>query len=202
MGDGRDSARHPMCKVKDRPNAQPVLGASQASSLVKRFARELVTSRRGASIVDVACGSGRNAIFLAEQGCEVACLDRDLKQLQHLLTSGTLKPAVTEKLHLHELDLVNDPWPFGPHTVGGIINVHFTVPALFPAFENSLLPGGCLVVETVPAHGGNYLELPRAGQLRSSLEAAFDLEFYRERKAGPGNYDAVTAQLFAKRRKP
>lgn len=98
------------------------------------------------------------------------------------------------------MDLVHDPWPFGAGTAGAIINVHFLLPALFPLFEDSLLPGGHLLIETVPAHGGNYLELSRAGQLRSALQGAFDFEFYKERKAGPGNYDAVTAQVFAKRR--
>jgi hypothetical protein len=94
---------------------------------------------------------------------------------------------------------VSDRWPFEPQTVGGIINIHFTLAALFPCFGAALLPGGCLLVETVPAHGGNYLELPRAGQLRSAFKDAFDLEFYKERKVGPGNYDAVTVRLLAKR---
>ena len=48
-------------------------------------------------------------------------------------------------------------------------------------------------METIPAHGGNYVELPRAGELRSALQHAFDFEFYKERKTGPHNYDAVTA---------
>jgi len=98
------------------------------------------------------------------------------------------------------MDLAHDPWPFGPGTAGAIINVHFLLPALFPLFQSSLIPGGYLLIETVPAHGGNYLELPRAGELRSALQGAFDFEFYKERKAGPGNYDAVTVQLLAKRR--
>ena len=97
------------------------------------------------------------------------------------------------------MDLVHDPWPFGVGIVGAIINVHFVLPALFPLFESSLLPGGYLLIETVPAHGGNYLELPRAGDLRVAFQSAFDLEFYKERKAGPGNYDAVTVKLLARR---
>src|SRR5262249_30657609 len=144
-----------------------------------------IASSQAAPIVDVACGSGRNAVFLAGLGCEIFCLDRNLAQLRRVLASGTLKPAVAGKLRLRELDLLKDQWPFGPQCVGGIINIHFTAPVLFPFYETSLLPGGCLLLETVPAHGGNYLELPRAGQLRSAVEGTFDVAFYRERKVGP-----------------
>jgi hypothetical protein len=84
--------------------------------------------------------------------------------------------------------------------VGGIINVHFLLPALFPFCESSLSPGGYLLLETVPGCGGNYLELPKAGGIRSALGKAFDFEFYKEGKVGPRGYDAVTVQLLARRR--
>src|ERR1017187_7703007 len=84
--------------------------------------------------------------------------------------------------------------------VGGIINVHFLLPALFPFCEQSLSPGGYLLLETVPGCGGNYLELPKANELRSALEMLFELEFYRERKVGPVACDAVTVQVLAKKR--
>jgi hypothetical protein len=139
-------------------------------------------------------------MFLAQCGCDVICVDKDLGKLRHLCESDLSQEARCRNLRLCEMDLVHDPWPFGVGAAGAILCVHFLLPALFPFFESSLLPGGCLLIETVPAHGGNYLELPRAGQLRAALQNAYDFEFYKERKAGPGNYDAVTVQLFAKRR--
>jgi len=98
------------------------------------------------------------------------------------------------------MDLVKDPWPFGVCTLGGIICIHFLLPTLFPFFENSLSPGGYLLLGTVPACGGNYLQLPKEGELRTTLSKAFNLEFYKEGKVGPRGYDAVTVQLLAKRR--
>lgn len=168
---------------------------------MRRFAGSIVSSSQGAPILDVACGTGRNAIFLAAQGYDVVCIDKDLTKLRSICSTGSLPDAPRGRLQMCEMDLVHDTWPFGMGTVGAIINVHFLLPTLFPRFESSLLPGGCLLIETVPAHGGNYLELPRAGDVRSALQGAFDFEFYKERKAGPGNYDAVTVQLFAKRRR-
>jgi len=104
------------------------------------------------------------------------------------------------RLTLHQIDLVKEAWPFGAGVVGGIVNVHFLLPSLFPSFESSLSPGGYLLLETVPGCGGNYLELPKAGRIRSAFGKAFDFEFYREGKTGPSGYDAVTVQMLAKRK--
>ena len=85
-------------------------------------------------------------------------------------------------------------------SVGGIINIHFTLPTLFPQFESSLIPHGYLLLETVPGVGGNYLELPKGGDLKVALGDAFDFEFYKERHVGPPEHNAVTVKLLAMRR--
>jgi SAM-dependent methyltransferase len=180
--------------------ALPDLEAPEPCLLLRRFATYIVASSQGAQILDVACGAGRNAIFLARCGCDVVCVDKNLTTLRQLCSLDPPRNAPWDNLRLCEMDLAHDPWPFGAGTAGAIISVHFLLPALFPLFQSSLIPGGYLLIETVPAHGGNYLELPRAGELHSALQGAFDFEFYKERKAGPGNYDAVTVQLLAKRR--
>ena len=51
-------------------------------------------------------------------------------------------------------------------------------------------------------HGKNYLDLPKAGQLQGLLSKDFHLPFYRERKVGPADYDAVAVKLFAQKRSP
>jgi hypothetical protein len=99
-----------------------------------------------------------------------------------------------------EIDLVKERWPFAPQSVGGIINVHFLLPALFPHFADSLAPGSYLLLETVAGHGENYLELPQRGTLKSALRQAFDLEFYEERSVGPSEHNAVTVKVLARRK--
>lgn len=99
------------------------------------------------------------------------------------------------------MDVLIDQWPFGKASLGGIIAIHFGVaPAFTEGFADSVTPGGCLLIETVGGQGGNYLELPGAGQLRSALCAAFDFEFYQERKVGPSGSDAVSVRLMARRK--
>jgi SAM-dependent methyltransferase len=176
----------------------------EPSPLVRRFAPKIAAAAAGKPVIDVACGSGRNALALAQLGCSVICVDRDLTDLQahvvHLRRTALRKASA--KLSLHQLDLVKGRWPFTARLAGAIINVHFLLPKLFPFFERSLSPGGYLLLETVPGCGGNYLELPKAGELRSVFERTFELEFYQERKVGPLGFDAVTVRVLGKKRTP
>jgi hypothetical protein len=163
-----------------------------ASSLTRQFCSTMASAAAGKPILDIACGSGRNAFALARLGCTVICADKDLSCLtapEHL--AGQIIPQ--------QLDLVTEGWPFKPLSAGGIINVHFLLPSLFPHFESTLSKGACLLLETVPGCGRNYLQLPKEGHLRSLLKGSFDLEFYKERSVGPAGSRAVVVQLFAKK---
>lgn len=104
-----------------------------------------------------------------------------------------------ENVSLQRLDLVKDVWPFGESSLGGIINVHFLLPSLFPWFERSLAPGRYVLLETEPGCGGNYMTLPTAKKLSSHFGQGFQLEFYHENKVGPRNRDAVTVKMLARK---
>jgi SAM-dependent methyltransferase len=166
---------------------------STPSPLVRRFGSKIVNAAVEKPILDAACGSGRNAIFLATLGGNVICVDMDLTKLQ----AQNLSLPLSRRLILRQLDFVKDAWPFGSCSLGGIVNVHFFLAELFPFFEESLSPGGYLLFETVPGHAGNYVELPKAGQLKGLLGKAFEIEHYKEAKVGPTDYDAVTVRLLA-----
>lgn len=169
------------------------------SPFVKRFAAKIAQAAAGKPILDIGCGSGRNAVPFLQLGCRVICLDKDLSCLNvGLLTSTCQNPPV--QLVIQRFDLASGEWPFKQNSIGGIISVHLTLPTLFPAFARSLFPGGYFLLESVPAHGGNYLELPKSGELKAHLEQTFVLESYRERRAGPPEYNAVTVRLLAARR--
>jgi SAM-dependent methyltransferase len=178
-------------------------GTLEPSLLVRKFASIIAEAAAEKPILDVACGSGRNAMALAQLGCTVICMDRDLTNLQaHVVSLRRTELRTTAaKLSLQQLDLVKDRWPFAASFAGGIINVHFLLPKLFPFLERSLSPGGYLILETVPGCGGNYLELPKAGELRSAFERNFRFDWYKEKKVGPLRYGAVTVQMLAKKLK-
>jgi SAM-dependent methyltransferase len=166
------------------------------SALVKQFGRTMVDAASGYPVIDVACGAGRNAAYLAQLGCDVICLDRDLSRLKRVVT----QKSVLERLDFIEMDLRADPWQFKAQTIGGIVLVDFLDSSLFASFEDSLRPGGYLLIETVSARGGNYLELPRAGELRTAFEKSLDFCLYRERPAGPSGANAVTVRMLGRRK--
>lgn len=174
----------------------------EPSALIRRFGSKIAAVSFDKPILDVACGSGRNAFFLWSLGCTVICIDRDLRGLQAQLSragdGGTVRAS--KRMILRQLDLKSDPWPFMQSSVGGIINVHFTLPSLFPSFGSSLVQSGYLLIETVPGCGDNYLELPRKGELKAAFESSFAFEVYKEKPVGPSGHNAVTVKLLARRR--
>lgn len=168
--------------------------ALDVSPLVRRFATRIAVTAATMPIVDVGCGSGRNALPLAQLGCSVLCLDKDLSRF------AVQSEELALRIVCKKIDLVNESWPFGAGRLGGILNIHLFLPNLFPFFECSLASGKYLLFETPPGNGGNYLELPMAGDVRRALANGFKLEFFKESVAGPRNYGAVTTKILAKRR--
>lgn len=169
------------------------------SPFVRRFANTLVRSARGNPIVDVACGGARNGILLAHLGANVIGVDIDLKsaRLSQSRFVGTALEGSSHRVKLLQCDVVREPWPFKPESVGGILNVHFLHMPLLSCFSGSLIPGGCLLLETVGGQGGNYLQLPHAGMLRLALRGSLSVLIYQERCVGPPEAGAVTVKLLA-----
>jgi SAM-dependent methyltransferase len=178
------------------------MGQLQASSLVRRFGSKVASASHGKPILDVACGSGRNAFFLSSLGSTVICMDRDITRLREYLAQNASTRFIegADRLVPHQIDLEKTHWPFDCGSAGGIINVHFTLPGLFPFFASSLIPHGYLLLETVSGHGENFKELPKEGELKTALEADFEFEMYREKSVGPIERKAVTVKLLARRR--
>jgi SAM-dependent methyltransferase len=179
---------------KSSSESQPRGEAPEPCAMVRKFGTKIVEAANGAPIVDVGCGAGRNAIHLARLGGKVICIDRNSGLLRRLPRSKRIVPLL--------LDLDTERWPFAQGQLGGIVCVHFLKSALFHQFERSLSPGGCLLIETVPAHGGNFIELPNKNELRLAFEDAFQLAFFTEKKAGPVGCGKVTVRLLARRVAP
>ncbi len=160
-----------------------------------RFAKQIAEDIQG-PVLDVPCGYGRNAKLMSSLGCRVICLDNNPEAIATIKNSKL--PTACELVPML-CDLRKDRWKFSSNSLGAILNVHFVMPELFQYFEQSLIPGGFLFLETYDNRGGNYHELPELGEFRNLLGAAFDLLYYAEKKAGPLNANACTVRLLAKK---
>jgi SAM-dependent methyltransferase len=171
--------------------------SSEASRLVVRFAGRLADAARERPILDAPCGSGRNAVPLLKLGCSVICVDRDLSGLQARIAS---QPGNDwSRVDCRQIDFLIDTWPFQKGSVGGVVNVHHFSASLIPLLVHTLAPGGYLLIETISGRGGNYLELPKRGEIRAALGRLFTLEVYEEKSTGPKELDTVTLRLLARK---
>jgi SAM-dependent methyltransferase len=123
--------------------------ASGPSAWVARFADRL---QRGARVLDVACGHGRHARWLAARGCRVTAVDVDPSCGASLAGS----PGVDFVM----ADLEAAPWPFGTAQFDAVVVVHYLHRPLLPRLAAALAPGGLLLYETF-ARGNEQFGRPR-----------------------------------------
>jgi len=95
--------------------------------------------------LDLACGSGRNAIWLAEQGFQALAVDRNTTALDALSEEAKLRRL---SLRTQVVDLEDGPPFLDPDSFDLIVVVHYLHRPLFPGLVRALRPGGVLVYET------------------------------------------------------
>lgn len=142
---------------------------SPPSAWVRRWS-ELIAP--GGEVLDLACGAGRHAVFLAGLGHPVTAVDVDL----------ALSAAVRDTPGVAWLraDLEAAPWPLPGRRFAAVVVTNYLHRPLFEPMLAVLAPGGALICETFamgqakygrprnPAHlllPGELLEMAR-GRLR------------------------------------
>jgi tellurite methyltransferase len=99
---------------------------------------------RTGDALDVACGSGRNALWLATRGLRTHAVDRNEAAIQELNDESTRRGL---PIHAEVVDLETDRVRF-PRDYDLIVVVHYLHRPLFPSLIEALRPGGLLVYET------------------------------------------------------
>ncbi|SPA24247.1 conserved hypothetical protein [Cupriavidus taiwanensis] len=116
-------------------------GIAAPSAWVTRWAHLL---RPGARVLDLACGGGRHAAWLAARGHRVLAVDRDADAIAGL--HG--RPGVIGRV----ADLEQGGWPLaGEAPFDAIVVANYLHRPLWPHLAAALAPGGCWIYETFAA---------------------------------------------------
>lgn len=107
------------------------------SEWVIRWAHLLVPD---CTVLDLACGRGRHALFLAARGHRVLGVDRDPQSLAAITPSDRIETLQT--------DLETEDWPLRGRRFGAIVVTNYLHRPLFPALLDALDDGGVLLYET------------------------------------------------------
>jgi SAM-dependent methyltransferase len=112
-----------------------------------------------ASVLDVACGSGRHVRWFMQRGHHVTGVDRDIAGAHRALPQADLLQA----------DIENAPWPLADAATGAVrefgvvVVTNYLWRALFPVLISSVARGGVLIYETFSA-GQETIGRPRRAE--------------------------------------
>lgn len=142
-------------------------GDLSPSAWVTRFAPLI---RDGGRVLDLACGRGRHARYLAGRGCHLIAADRDEAALEVV---SEVPGVVTCHLDLED----GSPWPWEPGAFDAIVVTNYLHRPIFQCVLDCLKPGGVLIYETFMV-GNEVFGRPRspefllqAGELLLRLRA-------------------------------
>jgi tellurite methyltransferase len=149
--------------------------------------------------LDIACGTGRNALFLADKGFTVTAVDISRVGLEHGARRATERSL---SISWQQADLESFHLPHAAYDL--IVNINFLQRPLIPQIKSALIPGGHVIFETYlieqPAIGHpknpNYL-LAHNELLEHFCD--FHVLCYREGKFADGGDLSFRTGIFARK---
>ncbi len=146
--------------------------------------------------LDLACGLGRNSIFLAELGWDVTAVDYSAIALQKLRDRTTAVRTV-------QADLERGEFPIAPDSFDLIVVCRFLHRPLFAPIRAGIRVGGLFVgvfplKDDAAAKQMNPAFLMETGELLSYF-TGWHVEYWRESRAGDDPARHLRAELVARR---
>jgi len=148
--------------------------------------------------LDLACGSGRAAVFLALEGWDAEGWDVDASALERAQALAA-RHGAGARFALVNLEGDTPPEPAAPFDL--IVVVRYLHRPLFPWIERSLAPGGILLYETF-REGQQRFGPPRRARhlLRSGeLTTTFPSLVVEHHEETPANAPPLLARLVARK---
>jgi SAM-dependent methyltransferase len=121
--------------LQPAPDVATAHALQDASAWVQRWSHLVQT---GATVLDVACGSGRHLRWFAQRGCRVTGVDRDAEAVAP--SSGLAEIVLA--------DIEAGPWPFATRRFDVVVVTNYLWRERFADIAAAVAPGGLLMYET------------------------------------------------------
>lgn len=175
-------------------------GGKYSSSEPHRLLVELCGETPAGRALDLACGTGRNAIFLAEKGWRVTAVDNSSVGIDIAVQRAGGKDV---RVDFRVADLEKGEFAIDENTYDLICDFYYLQRDLFPAIKAGLKIGG-IAVSTIHIYGpgeeaGEFLL--KEGELKEFFRD-FEILHYHETSAADtdaGDHHRRTAEIIAKR---
>lgn len=150
--------------------------------------------------LDLACGAGRHAIFLAERGWRVHAVDGSRNAIERMLARARDR-GLSERIEARVADLEAPGFPLDREAYDLVCDFYFLHRPLFAEIRRAVRPGGrfaaALHVRSAPEEKGRFLLEP--GELRAAF-ADWEILHEREGVADENGHKHRRVELIAARR--
>ena len=153
-------------------------------------------------VLDLACGDGRNGLYLLHTGLKVVFADIREDALARVSAAAGARPAP----QLWQIDLeAEQENPLQGRQFGAILVFRYLHRPLMPAIANAVAPGGVVMYETFTVdqarHGrpNNPDYLLRYGELSAYFPGWETLHHFEGEQNGPFGHSRAIAQLIARK---
>lgn len=139
---------------------------------------ETIVKVKGKKVLDIACGAGKNSIYLAKKGFEIEALDISNVALENLDKKG-FENIITKQVDLEGFIPKENSYDF-------IVKTNYLDRNIIPHLKKSLKKDGILFIETYMNHKDNEKApsnpdfLLNKDELKRFLDKDFELLDYDE----------------------
>jgi SAM-dependent methyltransferase len=158
---------------------------------------ETVQQLAPGKVLDLACGAGRNALWLAEKGWQVTAVDGAPAAIEILKRKAASRSVLVDA---YVADLEKGEYSVEPSAWDLVVLSYYLQRDLFEPVKLGVVPGGVVIAIVHTAEPGeepNY-KRARAGELRSYFAGWEILHDYEGKPDDPAHQRAV-AEIVARR---
>jgi SAM-dependent methyltransferase len=152
--------------------------------------------------LDLACGAGRHALFLAEHGWRVRALDGSRAGIERMMEEARRR-GVEALIDARVSDLESDELALDPDTFDLVCDFYFLHRPLFEQIRRAVRPGGLFAAAIhVQAEAGAAPHgfLLRPGELRATVEGwGFEVLHAREGASTEAGHHHATAEMVGRK---